>query len=268
MRYWYQNLNESKRRLFHFRGSIGFDSARWTLLDYEMSSGPSCQFTVKIKPYNSVSLTIGLLFFTAYLTLPFFSFRKWISESRKSGFYFYHWALVWDWMAEEWESHSAKDPWWKHFYFHIDDFFLGRMERLEDDLADIDNVSFKLGEKTFVMNSIKWTQNRCFRRHIPYTLFHRTWFSVEMKIDKPPMHAGKGENSWDCDDDGAFGVSKAWGHERPTWLNREAMAKIAVQEYAENCLKDAARYGSGSGERGARKSDAFEYIGREKQAQG
>ena len=75
------------------------------------------------------------------------------------------------------------------------------------------------------------------------------------------MRAGKGENSWDCDDDGSFGMSMPWKHkETPRWDNGELCAKLAVKDYVESVLKDAKRYGSGSGERGIKFNDKFEYI--------
>lgn len=279
MHLWFQNLNDDGRRWFHFRGSVGraWDK-KW--FRYSFASGLALKFQYQHGEAddgeNSSQLTLGLLFFTVYLTfwLPsrWYFKRKciatwendkefWLVDGRIYGFYFYHWSLVWHWHQKVHES-SGREKWYRHFYFHIDDFFLGRTRLVNDvDLVNSENVQFKIGEKTFTMNSIKWIRKGRFRSHIPYSLWHREWVSVEMKIDKPPMRAGKGENSWDLDDDGSFGLYMTWPHERPTWNNREAMNRLAIADYVESALKDAKKYGRGSGERGIRATDLFEYIG-------
>lgn len=260
---WFQNLKKEDRekRWFHFRGAFGpaYDR-KW--LEYSIASGFDCSFKVTIKPYKSLSLQFAPLFCTVWLTFPFFSFARWIKQKKTTGFYFHNWALVWDFMGNEWgDGRSRKDPWWKYFYFHIDDFFLGKREVLNDDLVSIENVAFKIGDKDFKMDSISWHRRRSFRRYIPYVIYHKTWESVEMKIEKPPMRAGKGENSWDCDNDGSFGLYCGWPHESPNYLNRDQMAQKAIEMYVESALKDAKRYGSGDGERGIKASDVFKYVG-------
>lgn len=258
--HWFQNLAKEDRseKLFHFRGEWGPDYKNiW--LEYEFSSGPAFRIGFKIKPYNSLSLTLGLFFFTAYLTFPFLSFAKFITQAKVTELYWFNWALVWKWMGNEWESNSG-EPWWKSFYFHVDDFFLGKAESVKDELISEENIKFKIGEKEFLMNSIKWVQYRRFRQYIPFALYHDKWVSVDMKIDNPPMRAGKGENSWDCDDDGSFGIHMPWKHERPTWQNRKESVRLAVKDYILSAQKDAKRYGSGSGERGIKASDTFEVL--------
>lgn len=84
-----------------------------------------------------------------------------------------------------------------------------------------------------------------------------------MEIEKPPMRAGKGENSWDLDDDGCFGMSAPWDKTPPTWKTRDQCAREAVAYYVESAMRDAKRYGSGDGERGINWRDSFEYIGRQ-----
>lgn len=258
--YWFQNLNKNNRNMFHFRGGLfrNKKSYDWNF-KYEIVSGPELRLKFKIKPYNSASIQIGLLFITAYLTFPFFKFN--IDEERSTGFYIYDWSLVWGWMEKEWES-SSKDPWYKHFYFRIDEFFLGQVETLKDELLDTSDVYFKLGGKEFKMNEIKWHKNRRFRRFIPYFLWNHTYYSVDMKIDKPPMRSGKGENAWDCGDDGSFGLYAPWKFGIiPSWQNRNQVTEIAVQYYVDRVLKDAKKYGSGSGEYGVRHDAQYEYIG-------
>lgn len=282
MRFWYQNLKKEDRekKLFNFRGSVGPDDYRKTWFRYQLCSGPSFKLKYQHGEADdggpSSMLILGFFFFTAYITfyLPerFYFTKKCIAtwegnrefyliEGREYGFYFYNWAWVWSFHAKINESNS-KDPWWMRQYIHIDELILGKTESLKDDLVSIDNVKFMLGDKEFNMDSIKWVRYRRFRRFIPYVLFHRTWYSVDMKIDKPPMRAGKGENSWDCDDDGAFGVHRGWEYEMPTWQNRDACAKLAVDLYVSDFFKDVKRYGGGSdSDRGIQRDAAYKYIG-------
>jgi hypothetical protein len=259
VRYWFQNLNEKKHKLFYFRGSISSSDNNKKYLKYEFSSGRSLKLKYSYGD-DGPQWTLGLLFFTVYLTSPIFRVPS-ISTGRDYGFYFYEWAFVWSWHARQFE-HNSSDQWWMHQYFRIDDFFLGKPESLIDELGKEENIWFKIGDKEFKMDSIKWTRGRSFRRHIPYSLFHKTWYSVNMEIEKPPMHSGKGENSWDCGDDGCFGLSAPWNFEPPKWSTTKESAKLAVQYYVEHVLKDAKRYGVSSGERGIRADLAWEYIGR------
>jgi hypothetical protein len=255
---FFQNLNDHGKKLYHFRGSIGPDYNRiW--LKYELVSGFDFRFRFKIKSYPKISLTIGYLFGTAYLTLPFFKFK--VRESLVSGFYFYHWAFVWDWMRNE-NEWSRGTPKWRHLYFHIDDFFLGKSEAVNTELLSEDDIYFSLGGKEFKMDSIKWERTKIFRRHIPFSLYHKTMHYVKMDINKPPMRAGKGENSWDCGDDGTFGMSAGWKFEEPTWTNREICTRRAIQYYVDSVMKDVQRYGGANGDRGISKSDIFTFIGR------
>lgn len=279
MHFWYQNLNESGRNLFHFRGSVGRDY-RKNWFKYEVASGPELIFKYTHGQCGdgdaTSTLAIGLLFCTVYLTFSLpksWYFKKrciatwdnnrefYLIEGRQYGFYFYEWAFVWSWHSKVHES-SSSDPWWMSQYIHLDELLLGKMECLEDSLhADCSNVKFLLDGKEFTMDEIKWVRRRRFRRFIPYSLWHHTYYSCEKKIEKPPMCAGKGENSWDCGDDGAFGCYGPWRHERPTWNNRDACARIAVDEYVESFKRDARKYGRGSGERGMHKDAKYEYIG-------
>lgn len=282
MRHWFQNLDEDGK-LIRFRGSLSGDHtvARGkTYLEYSVCSGFECRLKfqhgeARDDQYSS-TLCLGLLFFTIWLTFPlprsWYPVRKvkasWkggedfaLVDGRDYGFYFYDWAWVWHWHAKVHES-SSRDPWWMRQYIHIDELFLGRREFTERELMSSENVGFRLGGKEFLMNEIKWDERKYFRRFIPFALYHRTHVGVNMKIDKPPMRSGKGENSWDCGDDGCFGMSRPWPHPKPSYMDRVNAERMAVTAYVESILKDAKRYGGSSGERGIRSDDKFEFIGR------
>lgn len=262
---WFQNLNESKKQLFHFRGTWSLwwhnKLGRHTdlqLLRYEFSSGRNLRFEIGFGEDPGISFSIGLFLFSVYLTFPFFNVR---AGRRVTGFYFHEWVFVWSFWKNPWER-SNKDPFWRSWYFRIDDFFLGSSETLEDDIIGGEDLFFTLGGKEFKIDSVQFKRKRRFRRFIPYSLYHNTWVSIEIKCDKPPMHSGKGENSWDCGDDATYGLYCSWDKNKPSWKNSKESMKLAVDYYVEHVLKDTKRYGGSESERGVKNSDVYVYIGR------
>lgn len=82
------------------------------------------------------------------------------------------------------------------------------------------------------------------------------------------MRSGKGENSWDCDDDGTYGLYCCWDKSLPipTWQNTEECLELAVNMYVKGVLKDARRYGTTDKEnRGFNLEDVYTYIGIKKE---
>ena len=279
MRHWFQNLNEDGKRWFHFRGAIHREHRYRNLLRYEAWSGPGLRLEYthggRGDSDNEANLSLGLLFFTLSISWPMpdrglfkrKSIATWdgnkefyLTDGRVYGFYVYDWTIVWSWSQRIHESISG-EPWWRKFYFRIDDFFLGRTEYMTHDLLDAERIAFKLGGKEFVMDSIRWYQATWFRRRIPLCLYEKKLVRVDMKIDKPPMRSGKGENSWDCGDDGTYGLTQPWTHERPSWTNRAAVTRLAIEDYVAHVRGAAKKYGSSAGERGIKSTDAFEYLG-------
>lgn len=277
MRHWFQNLNKNKKKWFDFRGAVYTDTNR-QLFRYQICSG----FKFKIEYTHgeacdnqaSSMIILGLFFATLYLTfhLPESWYPKkrcvatwdnnrefFLIQGKEYGFYFYEWALVWKWGTKVHES-SSRTPWYRSFYFRIDDFFLGRSEVLSDEMLSVDNVQFKIGDKVFTMDNIKWFRKRAFRQYLPFVLYNHKWISVEMKIDKPPMRAGKGENSWDCDDDGTYGLYSSWKGSNPSWDNKKIVTREAIEYYCAGAIKDAKKYGRGSGEHGIAASDLVQIL--------
>lgn len=68
------------------------------------------------------------------------------------------------------------------------------------------------------------------RGHFPWR--KRIQLLWEVESDNPPLHSGKGENSWDQDDDGIFGCSVI-----------ADTIEGAVAEYVAKCHRDRKRYG-------------------------
>lgn len=278
-RHWFQNLKREGKSLFHFRGAIYLSEKNKKAISYEVCSGRALRFEITHGEAGdgsyTTSLSLGLILFSLYLTFPLpkwtYEMQKCIAtwdnnkefylvQGRRYGFYWYEWTFWWSWKAKTHES-SSKDPKWMRFNFCIPDFLFGRVEVISNEVLSAKNLKFKLSDKEFVINSIVWERNRRFRRHIPISLYSKENYSVDIKIDKPPMRSGKGENSWDCGNDGTYGLGAEWKFNIPSWENVAESKKLAVAYYVDHVLKDAKKYGSGSGDLGIKASDFFEYVG-------
>lgn len=58
------------------------------------------------------------------------------------------------------------------------------------------------------------------------------WRGYDIRVDHPPMHQGKGEDSWNMDDDGIFGMS-----------SQADSPEGAVWDYVRAVERDRSRYG-------------------------
>lgn len=265
---FYHHINY-RDRLFHH-------AWWWNSFKLSIASGKALRFEfTRGDSDDNGLLSLGLGFFSVWLTFPlperFLLKRKciatwdggrefYLTDGRRYGFYFYEWAFVWSWHAKVDES-SARDPWWMRQYIHIDDLFLGRSHCLTRDVLKVEGVWFKLGGKEFKMDSIAWEENKRFRAHIPFSLWHQKYYRAEIKIENPPLYSGKGENSWDCGDDGSYGLSWYWEGPSPRWDNKAEIIPIAVEKYVKNVLHSAKKYGGSSSAQGIRAFDVYEYIG-------
>jgi hypothetical protein len=97
-------------------------------------------------------------------------------------------------------SWSNKDPKWKHDYFNILDFILGKNEYNEVVLEE-KNIDIPMPEGKYLAN-IKITED---------TWKRSRWFPLRIKrckIDVPKgiPHPGKGTMSYNCGDDASYGL--------------------------------------------------------------
>lgn len=264
--YWFfQNLNEDKKRLFYFRGTIGKFS-------YEISSGLSLALEYthgkNYNPYSMIHLGLGLLniYFSFPLPEKLYLQRKCIAtgdnnrefyliDGRLYGFYVYDWTLSWSFHEKLFES-SSKDPWWMHKYFYINQLILGKKQVYSEKIGPAGkDVKFLLDEKEFIINSIYWIKYTSFFSRIPFSIYNKTWTSVDIEIDKPPMYCGK------YGADGSYGLHCPWKFKAPNYNNKKQNIQQAVDIYIELILKDVKRYGTTSHERSISKNAGYKFIG-------
>jgi len=78
---------------------------------------------------------------------------------------------------------------------------------------------------------------------------------------KPPMRAGKGENSWDCGDDGTYGLTSPYEGPEVTYMNKEQAFEYCCRRYCEGVSKAIHKYGRGSGDIAPPEEIGFKYLG-------
>ena len=118
--------------------------------------------------------------------------------------------------------------------FDFDHLIFGSYERTEQNLGDpiVAEIPIEpdnsLGFRYFAtfqrQQEVRW------RGNFPWRKKRDTYW--EISTDKPPMRAGKGENSYDQDDDGIFGCA----------VHGETIQE-AIAEYVKKCERDRERYG-------------------------
>ena len=135
-----------------------------------------------------------------------------------------------------WKSVGYKEYRGVGFYisFSFDSLIFGGYERMEMNIGDPiiaeipiepDNSLGMYYVATFQrQEEVRWRSN------FPWRKRRNTYW--EISTDHPPLHAGKGENSYDQDDDGIFGCS----------VDGETIQE-AIDAYRAKCLRDRERYG-------------------------
>lgn len=123
-----------------------------------------------------------------------------IPARREFGFYISDWCVrLTPW--GRWGEWRAADPWWiRGVSFDIKDAVLGKRTYHAEELALVPVVvPMPEGQYHAVATVKRVTRGRT-------RWFKRTGREVSLDIPKGIPFAGKGENSWDCGDDGLFGI--------------------------------------------------------------
>ena len=125
----------------------------------------------------------------------------WLPDRREFSFSIYDWSIrlvVW----ERWGEWRKVDPWWiRGISVDLRDLILGRQSCNTEELAS--GIPCKISMPEAAYPATAKIERRTWRRK---RWFSRTRTSAWLDIPKGIPHAGKGENSWDCGDDGLFGI--------------------------------------------------------------
>lgn len=223
MRYHHQNLTDGRLPLWrHGRAWLGPIGWEWGLMRG-----------------RGFSIAAGLS--SAHLCLGFFSFYVHAAnESSRHGRFAirFHDGIVW--IEHPWERQMewrSSDPWWKKsITLHVGDWLLGR-SRCEITKGPPSTVYVPLPEGSY--RALATPETFIWRRRFYVPMRRRD--SVSLHIEGGIPYSGKGENSWDCGDDGLWGIGGATIEE-------------AIGNAVASVLKSRRRYGhdsKGTGKRPA-----------------
>lgn len=111
----------------------------------------------------------------------------------------HNWAIWWKLWAPEGEWHSGC-PKYRDGSFHP----LGHMQRQSEEVIKVEPVEVPMPERTYhgvgILTKTTWGWTKLPR------IFDREDLIVEIKMNEGEQvpHPGKGENSWDCDQDATY----------------------------------------------------------------
>ena len=128
---------------------------------------------------------------------------------------------------------------WSISLYNTADKILGPV-RYAKDVLETWPVAIPMDGTTYPA-TVQLTRQTWQRSRLPWK---RTRYSTRIEVPKPPMFAGKGENGWDCDDDGIFGCG-----------SEELTAAGCVADYVKRVLQERARRGPATGRRASPEPD-------------
>lgn len=171
-----------------------------------------------------------------FFTKQLFAWNCDRGQSRSIGCYFHDWAFWYKfWVGDmaSWSRDYSWCQWWRQGSIHFDDLILGRTKCEREVLSEKIPIAIPMPEGNYAATAqherMTWRRPRWFAKTRIYT-------NVNVPNGGLP-HSGKGENSWDCGDDGLCGYS----------VEGLSLAK-AIARGVESTLESRKRYGMPSAE--------------------
>lgn len=155
----------------------------------------------------------------------------WLTDRRECRVAIHDWK-IWISPWSRWGEWRSDDPWWvKGVTFDLKQLVLGRTRYTCEPLGRPVEVAISMPEGSY--RAVFQRQRQTWKRP--------RWFaavreSFDIDIPKGIPYAGKGENSWDCGDDGLFGMSA------------EGTIEQAVARVRDAVMESRRRYGQPSSE--------------------
>lgn len=190
--------------LIHKRGWIHFgrNVFGWCIYVGRIACGISLDVGCNDETFG-LDIAIPGISLWFHLELPIL-YNK-IPEDRTISLRFHDRSVWWKLWANPMEW-SSKTPRWRDGCFHFDDFLFGRMNHTEKVLVGPINIEIPMPEgvyqATYTLSEATWTRSRRWFGFFPKPI-QRLCGEIEIKEGIP--FSGKGENSYDCGDDGLYG---------------------------------------------------------------
>lgn len=154
--------------------------------------------------------------------------KHWEYEGRQITFRIHDYALWWDIWRDEMAGWDRSVPKWRQGCFHFDEFLLGKTKHSERELSFHD-VLIPMPEggypATVRLLEGTWKRSRWFPHRV---------LLADVKMKKHIPFPGKGENSWDCGEDGLYGLH-----------TQARNVEDAIAATVKSALRSRRRYGSG-----------------------
>jgi hypothetical protein len=201
--HWHwQNLNEGKAFGLHGRAWLRLFRPMWHV-EWSLFQKTYFHIGINIGGEKDVSVHIGLwfmcIFFGVERLVPF----NWLPRDwhRETGISMFEGGLA----INLWNNDTISgigQPKWRHTYINVVDALLGRRDYSERDISITRwPVSMPEGEYPSTIRMFESTWKR------PRWPHSKTLIRAEVTPDMPISFPGKGENSWDCDDDATYSLT-------------------------------------------------------------
>lgn len=231
----WQNLNERHVGGVTLKGSALRHGRAWLWyskserIGVEWCVPGSLRLGVNLSGGEKVTLSLGLILATVYLSLP--CPRRWRSVDRVFEVYWHDGALVlhpWS-RSMEWRS---RDSWWvRGISICPMDLIFGRRKH-SDYVIDKKPVKVPLPERVYD-GTVKIEHATWRRPRWPWWPLRRDRVRYEVAVEGGVPVPGKGENAWDCGDDAIHSQSSC----------NPRSEEAAIASFVEAVLTTRRRYG-------------------------
>lgn len=213
MRFHWQNLNEKPHGK---TGCILKNGRAWLYLGkatigWEWVIPSRLGFGFDICTHeHALAAHVNLLLFGFYLHLNHCGLAdrlcRWFPSLGYEGrqvlnIYLYEWNLNWAFWQPPWSWHS-KTPWYRHGSIDLIEAVFGRTDVVRKPTKTYD-IEVPMPEGNYP-GKVSFEECEMRRRRWPWVW--RRWTSCHIETEKPIPIPGKGENSWDCDEDATYGI--------------------------------------------------------------
>lgn len=214
---WIHWLNESEgikkgwRRAFLYR--LWFHFTQRKCVHIEVASNIDFGISITREEWD-LQFHLGLIFFSIFFTLEgFFDYfhpngDEKVYEGRELSFKIHHWTIWWNIWTDP-NSWSSKTPKWRNGSFDMVQTLFGPNCCGTHVHAEYRNVSFNWRETDYNIDKVEFITREWYKPRVPKWIWNpkKTGADITFDTSQPPQRAGKGTASWNCGDDGTWGIT-------------------------------------------------------------